>query len=500
MAHATDQIDCILNCSACEKQLDEAKTLPCGFAVCASCEANLHAASQATYTCKACQESHARPTADLPMNRMVAKLLEERRSALTADAMRRAAMVCEQVSVDNYQRQLGTNCAMVANEVELAVESRKAELDKQRDMLLKQIDEYQATKLSGADQMIAELNACRPNVDAIPKNNRDLQNKNHILSSDDIAKINTEINEMAAILEDRLKELKEMGLGSTRLYFCHDFENFKALGAIEERATANGFVFAYGKHLKLPADEIKLHITSNRIFIDVKNTLGGKREILLFDFSGTFYKTIISLVPSDRIRINNKYMFRLVSKSTGDFIVLCDLETFCDRSQTLKYDVYNRIEMIDDTSFGLRNTQTNVVRILDSEQFCLKYAFAIDEGISSLKISPTFYVGLKYSGAWHLHIQSIMNKHCKKSVELKVPNDPKAILLVEVLQNPTRFTVADCTRRKLYVYDFDGDLILSQSLGFGLKENRIEEFASSGRRIAMHCPEEQRVYVIELEI
>ncbi len=52
-----------------------------------------------------------------------------------------------------------------------------------------------------------------------------------------------------------------------------------------------------------------------------------------------------------------------------------------------------------------------------------KYAFAIDGGISSLEISPTFNVGLKHSCVWHLHIQLITYKHFKKSDNSEAASD-----------------------------------------------------------------------------
>ncbi len=157
------QIDEILKCDLCIQRLDNPRLLPCGKTICSACFETVIKTKdkkENSFRCPSCQTVHK--NAEFPLNESLKKLLEKKpvevfRSGLIEEFKNNLSLIesnkleLEDLILNGVEK-VKEHCIGLRLDVDLATESAISALtlkmQQHRDMLIKQIDEYETKTIA----------------------------------------------------------------------------------------------------------------------------------------------------------------------------------------------------------------------------------------------------------------------------------------------------------------------------------------------------------------
>jgi len=157
------QIDEILKCDLCVQRLDKPRLLPCGKTICSACFETVIKTKdkkENSFRCPSCQTVHK--NAEFPLNESLKKLLEKKpvevfRSGLIEEFKNNLSLIesnkleLEDLILNGVEK-VKEHCIGLRLDVDLATESAISALtlkmQQHRDMLIKQIDEYETKTIA----------------------------------------------------------------------------------------------------------------------------------------------------------------------------------------------------------------------------------------------------------------------------------------------------------------------------------------------------------------
>ena len=155
MFYEESKIEALLKCASCNEKFDEPRNLPCGNTVCSACLETIVKTTDKrdnSFKCSMCKGSHK--NAEFPVNLIVKSLMET-----MPDEVFRSDLVekfkanlneIDRKKVDlekhltNGANQVREHCIELRLDVDLATETAIAEIQGHREIILKQINDYEA--------------------------------------------------------------------------------------------------------------------------------------------------------------------------------------------------------------------------------------------------------------------------------------------------------------------------------------------------------------------
>lgn len=152
----------LLKCKLCKQKLteyDEPKLMPCNQTICSSCdskiELNLNDKIKRSFKCELCltDKEHVKPCEGFPINQLVLQLFalkpkkmfrNEKAKILDTNLSSLNELITKiDFDSNNNDYILNAHCSELRQRIQLATEERIEQLNKQNDLLIKQIDNYE---------------------------------------------------------------------------------------------------------------------------------------------------------------------------------------------------------------------------------------------------------------------------------------------------------------------------------------------------------------------
>jgi hypothetical protein len=274
--------------------------------ICSECEKDLYAQNrymnnQGNYTCLACKNGHKLSNKGLVTNHTVMQLLEANSKQVLLKNTESLMEICVQLTVEETKRKLQSNCEFVENEIDVALESRKEQLNKQRVLLQDKIAEYKAKCLHADNSIIKKLNEFKPVVESYKNVCSKLKLKiQDSVNQEDFEQIQSELAQIRTDLNKKLETLKDTGFDRMTLHFDVDPIPVSSIGYIQERfRNSKKIVLNYGKDLEFPPVTVQFDVNDSHVFIRVDHKITMlnsqiKYNVLLYELylrkkNGAFY-------------------------------------------------------------------------------------------------------------------------------------------------------------------------------------------------------------------
>jgi hypothetical protein len=210
-------------CPECELKHDIPKLLPCGYAICSRCEANLK--DQLNFSCKSCYYQHIIPNDGYQRHMLIEKLLDEKNNDLK-NSCNNALLELEYVKlkleklseeVDKSETTIKSRCENLRNEIDISTEILKEKINKYRDELINEIDEHEAKQIN-----LVQDNFNKDFKNSINEINDEMVDLGILLKADDLDEVKvTEItNEIEALKEKIEEKIKIMNSTTSKETKC----------------------------------------------------------------------------------------------------------------------------------------------------------------------------------------------------------------------------------------------------------------------------------------
>lgn len=168
MYYAEARVNKILTCEKCNERLDVAKSLPCGSILCSYCAKALDI-KDLQFDCPVCTKRHSLDGDDLPVNKRIMSLLEEKPISVSRGKSYEKLNNTLK-SIDDYYNQLFNGlthpsdqiieyCTQLENEIQLSKEQHLIEIEQYHEQLSSQIKQYKQDCLNNIKSKTSEQKA-----------------------------------------------------------------------------------------------------------------------------------------------------------------------------------------------------------------------------------------------------------------------------------------------------------------------------------------------------